>query len=849
MHTTLSSRRRGVRIILFPTLLLAACMAGSHDTSVSYAPVTLPAVHTRYLSYPVPSAGVAAEFNPPVLRWPVQKGKAVKYEVRLSQDSTFVDGSTMHTSLSWAMFNPHQQLANGAWYWQYRTSGGAWSEIQRFLIGTEAITLVSPPTAVFLDAVAPAHPRVVSTNAGVTALRKRSPDADWRAIIAEAEAAMKGGIPTEQDGLPKRKLDDEERNRKLVQDASKRLGDFVNNTIVPLCQAYVLTGDARYRERALAIAFEVAAWDPRGVTSSKMSDFSDARCMLGMALAFDTFHDALRPDQRDVLIRAVNARAGRFYDEWVNNQEARLLSGHVWQHILHYFFQTSLAMYGDDPEAKDWLAYAYELFLARTPILGGTDGGWTEGVSYFRMNMETVLDIPLFIRDYTGFDFIRAHPWYVNNIDWLIYNIPPGSSSDGFGDNSEEVFSPGADYIAFAKELAKLTGSTRAAWYARACAQYEQPDLSGRYTLRWIRLTRTNNLPMPESEAPPQLKTGSVFREIGLVAMHSNPDNTRDDLMVAMRSSPFGCYGHFLSDQNAFNVLYGGKRTFFRTGYKVTMSDPHRTGWYQHTKSNNSVLINGEGQPYSTEAFGWIPYFLEGNDIGYAMGDASNAYASDETNEDYGVKKFNRHLILLKPDILVIYDELESEADATWSWLIHSMEKISVNRADNSFESVFGDVKGVGKLWSTLPVAWHLADTFDVPAVNWRRSTNAEGKLKTYDDPQFHLKALNETRASAMRFLAVLQIAPGAARKHIAEDRAEDALNIVAGDWRITANLDTQSAPYLAVRSMSGNTSLVYEGGKDPVLAEVVNGEKRRRVARPVMPWALQQGLLVRGHR
>lgn len=120
-----------------------------------------------------------------------------------------------------------------------------------------------------------------------------------------------------------------------------------------------------------------------------------------------------------------------FYSDWINQIESKILSGHVWQHILHYFLQTALAVYHHEPEAGNWLTYAYELFLARTPVLGGFDGGWVEGASYFRMNMETVLDIAL-----TGsghlLDSIMAHySWYLENVKWMIYHVPPGSVADG----------------------------------------------------------------------------------------------------------------------------------------------------------------------------------------------------------------------------------------------------------------------------------------------------------------------------------------------------------------------------------------------------------------------------------
>ncbi len=814
------------------------------------------AVYARYLSAAEPTAGIAAQFNTPILRWPAEKEKTAHYDVRLSRDSLFGSDETLHReNIPWALFNPHQRLAEGTWYWQYRLSGGTWSALQTFQVTPKAITLVSPPVDRFLDGIPTHHPRLLADGSDTTRIRSLPMNSDVQAIIHEAEMVLKRNIITEQRGLPNRQLNDAEQNRKLAQDASKKLGDFAYGATLPLCQAYLLTGDNRYRLHAIRIAKEVATWDPQGI--SQISDFGNARCMLALALVFDTFQASLTAAERSAMIRPIAERAVGFYTSWRNDVEAKILSGHVWQHILHYFFQTGIAVYGEIPEAAEWIEYAYELFLARAPVLGGVDGGWIEGASYFRMNMATLIDIPLTIKQYTGFDFINAHPWYTNTVDWLLYHVPPGSSADGFGDNTEEIFSPGVAYIAYADMLARLTGNPKAAGYVEMCRQYENLDITADRSLRWIRLARTEDRDIP-SLASVELETGKIFREIGLAALHSNPGNTPENLVVAMRSSPFGSYGHFLSDQNAFNILYGGKRAFFRTGYKVTMKDPHRTGWYQHTKSNNSVLIDGAGQPYSVEAYGWMPRFLQGEDMAYVMGDASAAYSSAETGEDYGLKKFHRHLLLLKPDIIVVYDELEADHPASWSWLLHSMAEIHIDTVANRFSSHFDGFSGAGKLWTPSAVSWSLADTFEVRAENWRGSRNPQGELKRYDDEQWHLKAINVSKVRSTRFLAIFQVGPSVNIEAAEEMYQDGVLSISLGDWDIRAQLDTAHSPGLSVTNRSGTTAFsthaaqISLAGKtfgqqedSAKLAEMLSSHIRYVEASDELPYAMQQRLLI----
>lgn len=767
------------------------------------------AIHTMFLQETVPANGTEVVFNPPILRWPYQKGKQTKYDVQLSQDPTFVTQTTIYTEgLLGTVFNPHQSLGMGTWYWRHRVSGKEWSSVQHFKVTSKALSMVSPTANQFLAKVHVGHPRIL-LNSPDQDIKKFSKTADALVIIADADKALTQKILTEQDAQPAAVAGEENQNKKVLSDAVVGLGNELNRMVLPLCQAYLLTKNQQYAAKAIDIAMEVAKWDAKGVSGSR--DFTDGMCMYDMALVFDTFYDQLTPVQRDILQKAIKERANGFYKSWVNSIESKVLSGHVWQLLLNEFFKTSLAMYKHEPEAAQWLAYAYDLFLARSPVLGGLDGGWAEGASYFQMNMETLVDIPDKINLYTRFDFIKAHPWYTNHAQDLIYHFPAASSADGFGDNTEDLFEPPASYAAFADVMAKLTQNPQYSWYAQKLQQTQKIDLSKETTLRWYRLINSADLQAPKVETL-NLPMAQMSKEVGVAALHTDVTNTSKDIMVAMRSSPFGAYGHILSDQNTFNILVGGKRLFYRTGYKVAMDDPHRLGWSKHTKSQNGVLINGQGQPYSAESYGYFSRFLQGEQLAYIKGDASNAYQSVETKEDYGLTKFYRHIVLLKQGIVVIYDELEAEADAEWSWLIHSLKNMTIDETHHTFTSTIDNAKGVGKLWSSQPLTWTLTDKFEVAAVQYR---NYKGmKTKNYVD-QWHLKAINKVKTSKMRFLSVIQITEkGATALPFKEtNQTTGVTKITVGDWAIEANLSYSLPPQLSIRSAAQKTAFAAYGG------------------------------------
>jgi hypothetical protein len=74
-------------------------------------------------------------------------------------------------------------------------------------------------------------------------------------------------------------------------------------------------------------------------------------------------------------VTTVAARGKRFFSAEVNRLEAKRWSAHIWQQILTQFIEMSLAGVGEIPEAETWLAYAYELWINRFPLMGGDDGG------------------------------------------------------------------------------------------------------------------------------------------------------------------------------------------------------------------------------------------------------------------------------------------------------------------------------------------------------------------------------------------------------------------------------------------------------------------------------------------
>jgi hypothetical protein len=415
------------------------------------------------------------------------------------------------------------------------------------------------------------------------------------------------------------------------------------------------------------------------------------------------------------------------------------------------------------------------------------------------------------VKSYTGYDFFQVHPFYKNMASWLVYHVPPGAVGDGFADNSTHLYSPGAKYQAFAIEMAKLTQLPLYKWYAEKCREYEPIDISMEPTLRWFRLSKTHQLVMPTDDLSIDFPLAQLFSDGGAGSMQTNAGNPALNLAIFLRASPVGAYGHILAEQNTFNISYKGKRVFFKTGYKLGMDDPHRTGWSQLTKSANGVLINGNGQVISTEGISSFKRLLQGSTLAYVKSDASLAYKSAETKENFGVKIFIRHYLLLPPQNIIILDELESDEPADWQWLLHAENSLTIDTLNHQLLS---SDSCLVQFFSTSPSSMSIKDSFDIPLVNFRFVDEDGEGLTTFDTDQKHFTLKTNSPHSKQRFLSVFSFGNEKVLEAIIAESKDGIRKLHLGDWEINMVTDTEKEPLFELFNSKSGTYFNMFGNK-----------------------------------
>ena len=807
-------------------------------------------IYPKIRIWTAPSLGEEPAFNSPSFQWP--STKKAKYSIRISSSTDFSKDLIEKDGILYAVFNPHKRLNPGIWYWQYKVNDEKWNKTDSFIIKSSTRIFETPEVKTLLTGVPSSHPRILANKVDLKTFRIRAKAYKESAlIIKEANNYLDKPVPTEKSALPAFKGKDDFENEKIAMLASKWVGWKIRDVITLISQAYILTGEEKYFNTAKKWMLEISLWDPNG--PSHTNNFGDAGIMSGLAIGVDTFWDLLTVAERDIIIKQASIRASQFYKLWIGQVESRSSSMHVWQHILHNLLQTSLAFKGEIPEAKLWFEYIYELWIAQSPKMGEEDGAWFNGTSYFGMNTLTLIDVSSIFKELSGIDFMES-AWFINNPRWLIYAFPPNSVSDGFCNDGERYTFPPVNYAGYCDAMARLFNNSYAAWYAKSITKSLGNEISDDVEFRWFRITRGYKMNLPDPVKESDLLQAARFPDIGVAYMHTTLENAKTNLMLSVRSSPYGPMAHAHADQNTFNIAYGGKRLFYNTGYRPAMGDPHFLGWYKHTQGHNGVLIDGKGQPFSDGAYGWIPRFLHGKQISYAVGDASNAYSGTDEGmkADQGMNLFRRHYIMLRPSTIVIYDELEADHAAEWSWLLHNDKGLKIDSGKKIIVAENEVAKAQVSLYSSSPVTFQVTDQFSVPVNNWTNRINEEGDTVEFKN-QWHFKGVSKEKTPKMRFLAIFQIKPDGSFEQIISNKDE---TFSVGNWEIKAEMNTSKPANIQVTKNDKSASLVSGGsltnngktyqGKDfgsSKLFEIIDGKAVFQEESDEIPLAIQKAM------
>lgn len=790
---------------------------GQTDNSLVY--------HDGTRTSPYPKMNNQIYLNPVPLMVPTaMKGDGL-LQFALSRSADFPKESTiLSVPERWCMYNPHRIMESGMWYWRFRPVStdnvyGEWSETYCFEMTDEIPCFFTPNTELFLENIPTGHPRLhVYLNGQAGHARKTlSSHPEYQYLLNRANRAVK---------------------RNFADIASfyrtKSEAEDLKNTVLQLYQAYFLTQQSVYADKMLEIVRSMISRPPtEKELFSAPSNFVPTNIVQAYILIYDLLFDRLTPVEHTVIEEVLLSVVRFYYNVHVGKRENDLFDSHFWQFNMLVFFQCAYMLcdkgtYRD--EVLPMLRYYYEIWTARAPGTGfNRDGVWHNSASYLNTNVETLYYMPSILSYITGTSFLE-HPWYRNAGRSLAYTWPVGSRSCGFGDGSSGSDEPTRVRMAFADFLARRTGDTYARWYAGQGMSILQSDFL-------LRLDRMADSQIYDTALPQNMEKMVWYKDAGEVVMHSDLADTGNNLSLAFRSSRYGCTEHTFANENAFNVLYKGADVYRNTGYYLKYGSPYHITSCRHTRAHNTVLVNGIGQGFTTKAYGEVVRGLAGNYITYCLGDASQAYkdtcdqkswlanfkaAGIAQTPEHGfgatpLTKYLRHIWMLHPDVVVIYDELEASEPVRWDWLLHSPTAFHIEKSSGGQAIADGtllttrnsekDFATQARLFSTEPYSVSQTDRFVIPPT--------EVPDSAYPN-QWHLNAtVSDSRSN--RFLFVMQVY---GRDKLPAPIGGSGNTFSVGGWHIEAEMDSNREASVRITHESDNLIFDYSSATNLALPD-----------------------------
>jgi len=638
-------------------------------------------------SFSRPENGDVLDVSPPGFSWwrAAPAGKA-SYRLKVLDDA----GAEAYrsTGLNDPVCVPERALPAGKYTWTVDALSANGSvldttEVKRFEIADSAFSQPWVAAEQLLDRVPRQHPRLLFPKARLDEIRATLSTTRREAFESLQRAAKSGLRMTPPPEPDYDKIKDPAERRLAYMASFSDLRRYHLDAMQHTALMYAMSGEKKYGDAAKSLLLGAAEWDPEGI-SSVMAPYGD-EVGLGLvkseALTYDWIHDLLDAGERAKAEAMLVARGDQMLRRL---QRLDFLSRPESSHdgrLPGYLLEHAIAL-AEHPRASAWLDYGLKSIFTVFPHWAGRDGGWAEGISY-GMAYNSLFITPLeSLRTATGLDiwqrsFYRKLPYF------FFYNVSPAGEIVGFGDSYDgSAMARSESLRSLVQFHAERTGDPALRWWVDLLRtpSGDKPSLS---PIIGLILPQTVKPKVPVNMAP-----DAVFRGVGWAALHSDLAHPDEDLFVAFKSSPFGGVSHSYADQNCFSILKGGRALARPGGSRYPQhGTPFHTRYTQQTMAQNGILVDGRGQiNRDARANGHIVAFESKPHIAYVCGDAQAAYGDRLT-------RFRRHIVLVRPSLVCIVDDLESRQAADFQWLLHAAEELRLDESSQTLVSQRGDAQ------------------------------------------------------------------------------------------------------------------------------------------------------------
>lgn len=397
------------------------------------------------------------------------------------------------------------------------------------------------------------------------------------------------------------------------------------------------------------------------------------------ACAYDWLYHDLSPALRKRMQITLDTRLRPQYEQFAKHEryEAGTMGWNISSEIFGNIAAAGFALYGEVPNVAPWVRYVTEKARMYTQVLGA-DGVSSEGMSYGGFFNDTYIKTLDLVNRLMGVDLFEDNT-YLQKVPWIyLFSALPrkhmahNNATLCLGDGATGHWFGPASYLH--KIAARYRDPMAQAIAKEHLAAGASAKSAALYSLLWYD-------PTVSDRRPSNLPLAHHFPDKDIVAMRS--DWKGDESILFFKCGPHGGHkalqhypqciagGHMAPDAGTILFYAHGERLISDGGYAK-----------KYTAYRNTVLVNGIGQTGECDGTGdWFectdlrrekrgPSLLRvdlGKTADYVIGDAAPAYKPEA-----GLTRFLRHLIYLRPDTVVIVDELATAKPATFELWFHA---------------------------------------------------------------------------------------------------------------------------------------------------------------------------------
>ena len=495
------------------------------------------------------------------------------------------------------------------------------------------------------------HPRLYLDAARVIQLREAirgSHAALWKKVREQADQLARRGPPAYREN------DGSSGDEQLWQRE-------VGNAMPVLAMAWTLTGERVYLEAARQWALASCGYKTWGLGRIDGLDLATGHQLLGLALIYDWCHAGLDEAARGTIRATLTRRASAMFEAAATGAawwQRSYLQNHLWVNICG-LSAVGLALFDETDDAALWIGLPLQKFQKTMSVLG-PDGASHEGVGYWEYGVEYMLKFMDLAQSRLEVDLYQG-AWWRQTALYAQYLSLPRQAWTRAHCIVDLADCPrghwyGPDYLL--RGLARAFQDGHAQWLAR---QIDEANVAAAGA-PWLNLVWFD--PTVAAQPPTDLPTLRHFEDMGIVSARS--DWSGDESLVVLKCGPFIGHhavqefgtdpggGHVHPDANHFVV--------FGAGEWLVRDDGYRGKWTSH---HNTLLVEGQGQ--LGEGKMWFdgsqalrlkarPRIVRAEstpECDRLVGDATEAYPAA-----LGVRRYVRHLLYLKPDVLIVCDNI-----------------------------------------------------------------------------------------------------------------------------------------------------------------------------------------------